>query len=717
VLHATRLRKAFESLSWPKTEAELTASNFSARDVPELSAILVQSDRLLLRHDRTREPARNRLFKQLTAFVAKRAGEDASHQVAAACDAMQTLEQGYHAILDALGRSSAGKLAPTDRVMAALIESAQSFDAVFRETLAHTTTTTENLMHHGVVLHSETGEPVSPDGAVESIVRAATDVIMMEAHTQRWFSEQGTVMIPLTPEFRLGENVAGSIDQYLAACWREWQAVEERFRYQGGELKARPVEALGDDVPPGFRSAKVGFVYAAPEDAVRDRILLYCARERLRRRFSTDAFTLEYQSSIKERVRSWKTAQALAPQEYASIDEALGLLVLGTLLAYPVHDDETTYGRLTIVEWLRVFAVLRGFARERYDADGSAGLLQTVTREELRELFVHAGLTQEVAGNAIAQLRLSRSSRDMYDAPLLQISDDAFLVFGPTLAVASLAPIVMSVIQSLGSIGKKGAAFEEHMRQTFKAQPGIRCETLTFRVKRETYEYDGLVEWGDYLFVLECKSRALPRDDARLECQFLDEAAGDFHQMRRLLSGLKQNPERLQQLFGPDILKKTIVPCILHALPFVQEPSEEGIYVADAAMIERFFESRYFRVLVPHTVGETTLLHRVNFASQWSGDSPTAEDFVALLKSTPQLAVVLPSTSFKPVWFHMDENTIAGYGRVSADYTSLDDDVEHLGGNAQAVRDEIAKGEAFAREMRQKVLEAQAAPQIQDGGE
>jgi hypothetical protein len=147
----------------------------------------------------------------------------------------------------------------------------------------------------------------------------------------------------------------------------------------------------------------------------------------LRRRFSTDAFTLEYQSSIKERVRGWNTVQALPPQEYASIDEALGLLVLSTLLAHPVHEDQTVYGKLSIVQWLRAFAVLRGFVRERYDAEGPAGLLPTLARSELRSLFTSAGLQQDIAETAIDQLRLSRRSRDMYDAPLLQISDDCYV--------------------------------------------------------------------------------------------------------------------------------------------------------------------------------------------------------------------------------------------------------------------------------------------------
>lgn len=714
MLHATRLRRALESLSWTKAKEELVTSNFSARDVPELITILVQSSRLLLRHDRACEPARNRLFKQLTAFVTKRAGEAASLQVAAACEAMQTLEEGYHAILATLSRSSAGKLAPTDRVMAALIESARSFDSVFRETLDHATATVDRFTHHGVFAHSETGKPMSPDGAIESVVQAASDVIMMEAHTQQWLFE-GVVLLPLTPPSCISDEPAGSVDQYLAACWRAWQNLEERFRYQGGDISSHAVESLGDEVPADFRSAKIAFTYAAPEEAVHERILLYCARERLRRRFSTDAFTLEYQSTIKDRVRGWNTVRSLAPHEYASIDEALGLLVLSTLLARAIHEDPTLYGRLTVVEWLRVFAVLRGFTQERYDAEGTLGLVPTMRRHELRELFETAGLTEVAANNAIDQLRLSRRSRDIFDAPLLQISDDRLLIFGPALAAAALAPIVMSVIQSLGSTDSKGEAFEEHVRHTFSKQPGIRVETLAFRVNRDPYQYDALVEWGEYLFVLECKSRTLPPDDALLERQFLEEVADDFRQMRRLLNGLKQNPERLQQLFGPGILDKTIVPCIVHALPFVQPPSGDGIYVVDAAMIERFFLNKYFRILVPHSVGETTLLHRISFTSQWSGESPTPQDFITLMNSAPQFVAVMQSTSFRPVWFHINEETVVGYGRVMADYTSIDDEIEHLGGDAEAVRVEIEKGKNLAREMRVRMGAEEAMEVAQQG--
>jgi hypothetical protein len=402
----------------------------------------------------------------------------------------------------------------------------------------------------------------------------------------------------------------------------------------------------------------------------------------------------------------------LAPENVIDVAEAQAEVALNSLLSFAIDEDTERYGGLGLRQWLRVFALLRVIARERYSQDGVPGLLPVLSCEEVIANFVSAGLSEGEARTALAVLCLGRRSRDAFDTPLLRVGMDSVVLFGPALVAANIAQIVLSVAHTVGTLEKKGSAFEERVRQIFEAQVGIRVTSLRLKTKRSEYQYDALVEWGDYLFVLECKNRGLPPADPISEARFLGETEKDAVQLRRLVTGLTANAERVSAEIGCDVASKTIVPCIVHAMPVGMPQTEDGIYTVDGGIIERFFENRHFRILQPHKVGEITILHRISFGPQWQGERPTPEDFLRLLNAPPQVASVLNGLTLKPVWFHLDSDTVGAYVRVNSRIVTLDEDVQLLGGNAESVREHMAQMAAMSERLRQGLAGADG-----DGGD
>ena len=213
------------------------------------------------------------------------------------------------------------------------------------------------------------------------------------------------------------------------------------------------------------------------------------------------------------------------------------------------------------------------------------------------------------------------------------MQDGSLLVFGPALITANPARVVLSIIANLGEpLARKGKAFEADVlsflkKQTLKAQ--------TFKVKRdgEEYEYDVVLCWGEYIFIFECKNHSLSNHHPTQAYYFEFEMRSSAKQVMRLADALRRYPDILSQKMQVDVTTKTIVPCVLNALPFSLPSPIDGVFFTDASVLKRFFQEKYFHVNTPYRIDENVqLLHRTAMHSLWAGDEPTPADYLKQLR-------------------------------------------------------------------------------------
>jgi hypothetical protein len=314
---------------------------------------------------------------------------------------------------------------------------------------------------------------------------------------------------------------------------------------------------------------------------------------------------------------------------------------------------------LRIIEWLRGYAVLQALA-EREAQKVKAVCLPMFSAQELLAVLERCGLSAKAARVFINRVTFGRKSWDLFDHPLLGTVDGKYLLFGPAILPADLARITLSAIANLGlSLGRKGKAFEDDTRRRLSAQSGL--SVYAFKATRggEEFEYDAIVVWDGYLFVLECKNRSLSGHDPMQAYYFDLEARSAVRQIQRLVQALKTYPDILEAHVGRHALELEIVPCVVNSLPFAVPGGYEGVYFTDASALKRFFENRYLRQVAAHNLPNgRRLLHRSALMSFWEGDKPTPEDFLRQLRAPFQIDLMRAHMSVEELQFGLGPTTM-----------------------------------------------------------
>ncbi|HEV2737505.1 MAG TPA: nuclease-related domain-containing protein [Candidatus Elarobacter sp.] len=692
-----RLRKAIREISWPKLLRCLEDS-LSNEDVGTLCSELVGSDEIILKHDQERRDLRDELLNELAAYIGKAVGEQAAEQVRAIAVVLATIDEGYQQILDRVDATILSDVSPIERVSAALQSAAKAYDDFAREASNEIRESDPYSPMFGMLRYDGEGALYSPDTAIDVIAMAAMSSILMQAHISGWFTDSGVVNIPLCEASERALKRASN-DRYYALCWNRWEDLETHLRYEGGRI-ARISAAAVTNLPVEYQSADEVIFYQPNEADALWALLLSVARERLRRRIKSDHFVLKHQTNIEQKIGHWSKTTRLPQVEFLSFEEAYASVSLSEILSFDIDLDQARYGALRIVEWLRIFAYLREIARESHQKQGAAGLLQELDVEQLIQELVQRGLDVAKARDGVSSLLLSRKSRDIFDAPLIQLSSGKALLFGPAVVEMNISAVVLSVIHSHGSLDKKGPAFEQALRELLASQGDAQVDNWTFRRNREVFEYDAIMVWGEYVFIFECKNRLLPPNDAKLERQFRDAVDDDLTQIRRLCAGLERHRDAFAARFGCELDQKIVVPCIVYQSPFQRPPTEDGVHFVDYGMLSRFFESRFMRIVKPYRVKETTVLHRLHFGEpQWAGNHPVAADLRRAIGSARQVASAVAAVGVRPIWFELSEGLIAARPVFGSMAVSLDEEIELMGDSPEAVRADMAKMDEFIEKL------------------
>lgn len=689
-LHEHSVKQALEALSWPKLKAALDTVQFDAAVAEELAGLVLRCTRLLLkRSDPERAKKRTELFERSLQYVADRGADPAKLR-----EAQQTIElidRGYQGILQMLDASDVSKLAPEVRVAACIERTAIEYAEVMRRMKKAEASLPEFFDPNNPVLLGEEGITFTPDGATSLLVETLTMSLIMESYPTKWIAGKDDDRIVL-PKWQSANDkqryMAGSTGM-LAAFWRIWQRIEERRRYFGGTLNEYAPPARPPWLEPDFpQDATV----VALEPEMDWEAVDFVANERVNAVLFQNYMRLLTMTNALDKEAGIEGTVPLLPDAFVCVAEAHAAWALSDLLAFAVHEDEGRYAGLRLLEWLRGFAVLQCMADRAWDKSGGKwqSLVQFLKRSDLRAALERLGLSPQAAQEFIKLATLRRSSRDLYDCPLIAVGDEDLILFGPAVRSANLTRVILSAISSLGvQISRKGPAFERRLQGLLEKQ-GLTCKAFKFKRDGEEYEYDAVLQWGKYIFVFECKSESLSSLSPAASYYFRLGITSHISQVKRLSEALRRYPDILEAHFGEAAKDKEIVPCVVSAMPFSLPGASDGVYFTDMSALTRFFEDRHLRVIRPHNLeGGHRILHRVALKSLWAGDRPTPDDLMRQLEDPIQIKMISERLAIEYQWTRIADRGVAVHPRIVLQPDTVDAAVARFGANPKRVREEM----------------------------
>jgi Nuclease-related domain len=288
----------------------------------------------------------------------------------------------------------------------------------------------------------------------------------------------------------------------------------------------------------------------------------------------------------------------LPPDDLVSPEEGHAGVSLSEILGYSIVDDMKRPGGLRLLEWVRGYAVLKELGQERAHKEKASGddFAVVFSEAQLLDIFERCGLERAIAARFIELTLLHKSSRDMFDCPLVRLQDGNIFLFAPAVIDVNIPLAVLSNLSNRSEeLSRKGKAFEAHIRDVFRRN---NIEVFAFKATRngQEYEYDAVVVWGDYIFVFECKNRTLSGNDPAQTYYFDLEVYGQARQAARLANALAQYPDIVEKEIGVRHVGKKVIPCVLHSLPYSRLDPIDGVYFTDASTLTRFLQQEYFRV-------------------------------------------------------------------------------------------------------------------------
>lgn len=650
-----------KTFAWDNFKQHLATVQVDEDCVSELLDHLRRStDFLLKRPDETREQARAAFVAELTKYLIDHVGQDAATQLSDQIALIQQIEAGYREIMRTQAATAAAKLLPETQAAAALSRAAYSYHELMEAFLSSSKRRKELTLQSFRIKRPD-GSSYSPDGVLAGIVDVTTMTLFLHGHENKWFDSQKFLVLPKLPDVTDDEIYKAGSTEVLAASWRHWERMEQRCRYFDGEIK----KFVGNDLPSW---APEGAETALEYDHVStDEFVDYLANERLSDRLIQTFQEMTLQTNMQSKASGIDAPLSLPPGTFVSAQEAHAGVSLSEILGYSIVDDQERSCGLRLIEWIRGYATLQCLADERYSQLGESGLFFSVPRNTLVTLLDRVGLKDGAAEIFIDQVSLRVSSRDLFDQPLIRMQDGSLLLFGPGILNSDPARVTLSAIGNQSEqLGRKGKAFEGEMLRFFERQE-FAAKAFKFRRDGEEFEYDVVVPWDDYVFVLECKNRTLSGHNPVAAYYFALEVASAIKQVRRLADALAAHADVVLERTGIDVANKAIIPCVVNSLPYAMKGDKDGVFVTDASSLKRFFKDRNFHIVRPHYLKNkhAAILHRTPMKSLWTGDKPTPSDLVSYLDDPLQLQLMRAHVKTATHGFGLGERTVVAVTDLS----------------------------------------------------
>lgn len=656
VLSETIVTEALEKMSWTALEVHLKDIELTEKEVKKLSGLIQRSESLILkRNNPSQEKKRDKLLKNLANFFDRKGLAADAEFVVRFAKRVQEIDGAYKDILAHLAKTDAANLTPELRVAALLDRSNDEFRDLHVRGV-------EAMKQQGVldlgkaVLQDEHGKGISISAVHEQLVATVASTLGMEAHINKWYDANGVLVLPSLPASTVKDRyVVGSV-QVLALSWRFWQIAERRHRYLNGSLERR-TELEQEWKDRGLTSL---WVSGPPQDLIE--FYDYVANSRLVERLGQQWVSFIANPKYRKAVADGDGNVQLLPKHFLSLEEIHGATALSQLLSGDISADPAEYAGLTLAEWVRGYAVLKNVCQVAFTKQSGENFTIRYTQPNLVALLQRLGLQGGKAAIFIDHVTFRKASRDLFDQPLIKLQDDTYALLGLAASAASIPVVILSTLGMLGvSLDARGKRFENSVIKFLEKQ-GIKAKNILCKRDEAQFDYDVAFVWGEYLFLLECKSRGLSGGEPTRAYFFSLGIRQAVKQVKRVAAGLKQYPDILTEHF-PEAVGKEVVHCIINSLPYAKFDGEDnedddGILFTDEGSLQRFFQqSEIGQRSIERDKGLGEINPNSAVAFLWEGERPTPEDFLRYLKKPIQLVLESSRTELSPVDLPCGEHT------------------------------------------------------------
>ncbi len=630
-----------ENLDWHGLDEHLSALTLDEASATKLVGLVLRARSLVFRYPGNYKK-RSAILDGVVAKVRADLSDDAAEMAAARFEVFPLIDDGYSGLRMTIDRLPLAGLSQAEQVSAYLSHVARGWDSIRSQVGA--AGEAEALVISGVMLETTDGHRYGADAATALLVNVLGMNVMLAAYKGKWFDADDLIRLPsLSTATAEQIALAGAADG-TALGWQQWQLIEERCRYMGGALEKR--EATEEDGLP----AGAHLISHTPE-GIEWEVLDTIANERLGERLSQTFQDMAAKGNLLSKGQGITPGAAMPPHGYVSPQELHSVVMLSEYLGINVATHPADLGGLRLCEWMRGFAVLQQLANDNIEAVSEPldRAFPRMTIAAIEASLQRNGLAGPKARVFIDHASFAKSSRDIYDAPILREEGDCCLLAVPALSDALLIRLVLSTLANKGlDVEGKGEAFEEQFRAALKAK-GLPVYHFEVRRAGQTYEYDALVPWGSYLFLFECKNRSLSGTNPIASYNLFRSTAGHIEQVKRLAAALSDHPDILTTKVKEDCSSLQIVPVVVNSMPFSMQGPFMGVHFNDVAAINRFFSERYSHISRLHQVGSRKIMHRVAIHDLWSGEQPDADAFMRHLDDPLPLRVMIAHMSVEPI--------------------------------------------------------------------
>ncbi len=472
-------------------------------------------------------------------------------------------------------------------------------------------------------------------GRLHQLSDTVANTLRMLGHRNGW-TASGKFTLPARVEPNEDNLSAAARIARLGDVWQHVVEESKYHRFWGGHFEVRdPVEEQKTALP----SLEHVIVSVKTERDRRDdiRIAEYIAFNRIQRKQVVISRNIA-RSSAKDRVKNPRVeVVALAPDELASELEMATLYMLDMDMHFNPIKNTTTFGGLTILEWLRGYCVL-----EECYAGGLSELPDGIIQIDAKEFgatLQRAGLSPAKAETFLERVIFQAGRRDLYDAPLLHTSDGRLFFLAALYRGIDVALIISSQIGSQRlNVDSKGKAFERAVLKIF-ADAGLTAKTFKFSIGSTQYDCDVAVLWDGHLFIFECKNYSLPTDDPADRLFFWNRQEEAMQQVERIAKDLDEHPEIVRQHFGDDASWDKIHAVVLNASFLSFSKSRKGTFFYDVSALGRFLKEGTLNEIHSVPVKGKRVDVSVEVKRLWKGARPTPLDLLQEMKQPSQVTM------------------------------------------------------------------------------
>lgn len=640
-IESEELKEAIRRLSWSKVKVQIESYPCDESTHWHLKDCIRKCDSMVDRRPKGNGKARDKFLESLKAYYIEKGREDFATDIEELHTLFKRIDIGYRAIFAHLDGLPSSSLKPAEKIFYCLAEldvAAQSIASDIKNSINPAFMSMEQTR----AISGTEGQPYDPNGVLHGLTFAATDIVLRESYAANWFDECQFVVLP-----ELKKAVDFASDSYQAEIfnahwWRRWKGIDERVRYLNAELTFIDEGPWPEHIAkePCAKDIKQLLSFK-PNKAVEQ--LDVVANERLSVWFEQNLHGLIRKTNVLDLLENSEKPVALPPSGAISLAEAHATVALGhlTKLDIAVASDN----KLTIAERLRGYAALQMLATNLYAEHKTH--FPSIPREQIVSHLVEQGLSDDTASYFLDSATFRKSSRDLYDQPLIKTQDDKYYVFGLSLYACDLTKVVLSSLANENiAFPEKGSLFEDSIIQLLIDQ-GFNARNVKVRKgdRNEEFDYDVVFTWGDYVFFIECKNRNIPHGNPIAHHYYLQDLQGHLGQIQRLKKGLSDYPCIISKEF-PEAVGKTPIFCLLGALPYSigkqMVAEDDAVYIVDESIFGRFFESSSLNILAGKADGKGVTI-AVPIVQLWNGAKPTPEEFIKYLTLPPQIKTTMLS--------------------------------------------------------------------------